>query len=222
MPRQADRTVFTNLHSLITSQWLEIFQIQLEAVLQQANNFADLLTVSILAVRREAHDLAFVSILVVSDEIANHRVERPQRVWQKNAIENFDLISFTAGHHGRDEIPRTVITETRGLLPWRAVIGACDVGDMVFEVMFLKTRSFRVSMQRLSISERTSRRAASAAEAVSNLRFLLDSPPRIELFWTDWRRCPGPPQRDQYPECWRCDGLQARFNCERRKTRQNA
>ena len=67
---------------------------------------------------------------------------------KEDAFEHFDLVAFAAGHHGRDEISGTVVAEAGGFLPGRTVVGAGDVGDVVLEVMFLKTELRGVGIER--------------------------------------------------------------------------
>ena len=108
------------------------------------------MAVSIFAVRRQAHYFAFVPVLRVTDELADHRIETTQRVWEKDAIQHLDVVALTARHHRRDEITRAVIAEARRLLPRRAVIRAGDVRDVMFEMMFLKAKLRRLDVERLA------------------------------------------------------------------------
>ena len=85
--------------------------------ISKAENLSNFLAVSIISVRREAHHFAFIAVLAVANELANHGVEAAERVRQKNAVEHLDLIAFTPGHHGGNEITGTVITETSSPLP---------------------------------------------------------------------------------------------------------
>src|SRR6266566_4145959 len=107
MARKADSTIGQDLHSLIAAKRLEIFEIELEVAVLQA------------------------------DELTDHGVKTAERVRQKHTIQDFDVISFTARHHGRNEVAGAVVAETCGPFPRRAVIGAGDVGDVMLEMMFL-------------------------------------------------------------------------------------
>src|SRR6266567_6196330 len=140
MARQFHRSVRQDLHSLIAAQRLEVAQVKLETAILWRHNFADLVAVSIFTVGSEAHDLAFIAVFAVSDEFANHGIDAAQRVRQEDAVENFNLAAFATGHHRGNEIAGPVVAESRGLLPWRAVVGAGDVGDVVFEMVLLKTQ----------------------------------------------------------------------------------
>src|SRR5579862_382099 len=137
------------LHALIAPEWYEIFQVQMEAAILWCHHFADLIAIRLLAVGRKAHHLAFIAVLCVPDEFTNHRIDAAERVRKEDTIENFNFVAFAARHHGGNEIAGTVIAEARGLLPWRAVIGAGDVGDVVLEVVLLKTKLSGVNIKGL-------------------------------------------------------------------------
>src|ERR1700689_36867 len=85
MPCQAHRSVRQHLHPLSTPQRLEVTHVQLEAAILQRDYFSNLVDVSVFAVRREPHHLAFIAILSIADEIADHGVETAQRVRQEYA-----------------------------------------------------------------------------------------------------------------------------------------
>src|SRR5579859_4840296 len=70
-------------------------------------------------------------------------------MWEKNAIQNFDLIAFAVRHHGRDKIAGAVIAESGRLVPGRAVVGAGDMGKMVFEMVLAKPEARRIDIQRI-------------------------------------------------------------------------
>src|ERR1022692_1286043 len=105
------------MHALIAAQGLEETAIEVEAAISQANNVVQLVAICVLAVGREAHHLAFISVLLVADELANHGIETAQRVGQENAIEYLNPIAFAAGHHGGNEVSGAVVTEARGFIP---------------------------------------------------------------------------------------------------------
>ncbi len=140
MPRQAHGAVRQDLHPLIASQGLEVSEIKLEAAVLYRDGLADLLAVCVLAVGSQAHDLAFIAILVVADEFADHRVEAAEGVGEEHAVEHFDVVALATRHHGGDEVAGTVVAQPGGLLPRRTVVSAGDVGDVVFEVMLLKAK----------------------------------------------------------------------------------
>src|SRR3954447_14181812 len=100
MPGQCNRAVRLDLHSLIAADGLEVIQVKLRAGGASHEQLANLLAVSIFAVWRQSHDLAFVAIFVVADEFANHRVEASKGMRQKNAIEDVDITALASRHHG--------------------------------------------------------------------------------------------------------------------------
>src|SRR5579862_1819857 len=67
---------------------------------------------------------------------------------QKNAIEHFNLVTFTTRHHRKHEITRTVIAESDHLLPGGAIIGARNMRYVLFKVMLLKTQLRHVDIER--------------------------------------------------------------------------
>src|SRR5215467_5970463 len=91
---QAHRSIRQHLHTLVAAERLEVTEVELKAIILRRNDFADFIEVGGLAVRRKPHDLAFVTVLRIADELADHRVHAAKRVRQKNAIENLDLISL--------------------------------------------------------------------------------------------------------------------------------
>src|SRR5437870_13845166 len=64
-----------NLHSLVAAKRLEIIKIELEAAVFEPNNFANLAAIRVLAIRREAHDLALIAVFLIADEFADNSVE---------------------------------------------------------------------------------------------------------------------------------------------------
>src|SRR6266403_575166 len=101
MPRQPDSSIGQHPHSLIAPQWLEVVEVELKTSVSKKGNFTHPPTISRLAIRSKP------------DDFANHGVKAAQRVWQIDSIENFNLVIFATGHHGRDKIARAVITEAR-------------------------------------------------------------------------------------------------------------
>ena len=83
---------------------MEEIEIKLESGGAGHEQLAYLLDVCVLAVRSESHDLAFVSVLVVADELANHGVEAAERVRQEDPVENVDVSAVTMSHHRGNEI----------------------------------------------------------------------------------------------------------------------
>src|SRR6266480_6863671 len=72
MPRQPDGSIGQHPHSLITSQRLEVVEIQLETSIPNNRNFTNLPTIRWLAIRSESHHFAFVTVFLVTDEFVNH------------------------------------------------------------------------------------------------------------------------------------------------------
>src|ERR1044071_2500181 len=138
MASQAHGTVGQHLHPLITAKRLEVAEIELKPAVLRRHDLRSLTTIGVLAVRCESPNFAFIAIFRVADELANHGVDAAQRMRKKSALQHFDLITLAARHHRRNEVTGTVITEASRLLPWRAVVRARNVGDVVFEMVLLK------------------------------------------------------------------------------------
>src|SRR5580704_2449019 len=119
MPRQAHRSIRQDLHPLIAAQRLEVTEIEMESTVFGYDDLAKLVAIliSVLAIRGEAHHFALVAVFRVADEFADHGVKAAKRVRQKHAVEHFDFVALTAGHHGGDEVAGTVVAEPRRLLP---------------------------------------------------------------------------------------------------------
>src|SRR5581483_10822821 len=64
-----------DLHSLGAAQRFEILQVEMEVAVPEADDISHFAAEGVLSVRRQPHDFAFVSILLVTDELANHGVE---------------------------------------------------------------------------------------------------------------------------------------------------
>ena len=103
MASQPNRAIGQHLHALIAAQRLEVGEIKLETAVSRGDNLRNLTAVRIFAIRRQAHDLAFVPVLRVADEFTDHRIETAQRVGEKDAIQHLDVVPLTARHHGRHE-----------------------------------------------------------------------------------------------------------------------
>src|SRR5579859_7374924 len=114
MPRQLDRPIRLDPHALIAAERFEKVEIQRKSRIPGHQQFANLFAVSVAAIGRKAHDFAFIAIVAVSDELANHRIKAPQRMGQEYSIEHLDVSAFATRHHGGDEISRSVVAETGG------------------------------------------------------------------------------------------------------------
>src|SRR5690348_11603030 len=99
-----DDAIARDLHSLVAAERHEVIEIQLEVSVPRKDDFADGLAVSVTAIGGEAHDLAFIAILLVADELAHHGVKAAQGVGNENAVEHLDFISLAACEHGGHEI----------------------------------------------------------------------------------------------------------------------
>jgi len=64
----------------------EVVEIQLKAARNQIDSFANVFKVSIFPVGRQTHNFAFVDVLLVADEFANHGVEAAKGVRQEDTV----------------------------------------------------------------------------------------------------------------------------------------
>ena len=149
MARQLNGSVWQHLHTLVAAERLEIAQIKLKATIFRRYDLADLFAISVFAVRSKSHHFAFIAVFAIADEFANHGIETAQRVRKEYAVEHFNLVALTAGHHRGNKIARTVIAESSRLFPRRTVVRAGDVGDVVFEMVLLKTELRGIDIKRL-------------------------------------------------------------------------
>jgi len=70
-------------------------------------------------------------------------------VRQEERREHFDLTASQRAIMVETKSPETVVTETCGLVPRRAVVSAGDVRDVMFEVMLLETERLGIDFQSL-------------------------------------------------------------------------
>src|SRR5437763_9108563 len=147
VPSQVNRTVGHYLHSLVAADGHEVVEIQMEVAVAKLDDLAQGIAVGVLAVWGKPHYLAFVTIFLVADELAQHGVEAAQRMREKDTVKHFNVVSFAARHHGRHEVTGTVIAESCGSLPRRTVVGAGDVSEMVLEMMLLEAQFLRIDLQ---------------------------------------------------------------------------
>src|SRR5260370_38587337 len=115
--RQLHSAIRQDLDSLIAAERLEIAKIQSESAVRRRRDLADLVAIRVLPIRRQSHDLAFVAVVAVADEFANHGVNAAQRVRKKDAIKNLNFVAFATGHHRRNKVARTVIAESGCFFP---------------------------------------------------------------------------------------------------------
>src|SRR5579859_791547 len=138
VPGQLNGPVGQHLHALIAAQWLEITQVELKPAALCGDDPVDLADIGFCAVGCQPHDLALISVLCIADEFANHGIEATQRVRKKDTLQHINLIALTACHHGGDEISGTVVAETGGLFPGRAIVSARDMRNVMLQTVLLK------------------------------------------------------------------------------------
>src|SRR5579864_7752177 len=99
MARQLHCSIGLDLHAFVAAQRLEKIQIKPETRIAGHKQLANLLAIPVAAIRGKAHDLAFISVFVVADELADHGVETAERVRQEHAIKHVNFASFASRHH---------------------------------------------------------------------------------------------------------------------------
>src|SRR5580693_7306109 len=72
MPRQTNLAVWQHLHALIAAQRFEETVVEVKVSVPQTDYLAKLVAEPVGAIGREPHDLTFVSVLGIADELANH------------------------------------------------------------------------------------------------------------------------------------------------------
>src|ERR1017187_10957027 len=102
-------------------------EVKLETAIPRRHDLADLIAISLFAIGCKTHDFAFIAVLAVADELANHGVNAAQRVRKEDAVENFNLIAFATSHHRRNKIAGSIVAEAGSFLPRGTIIGARDV-----------------------------------------------------------------------------------------------
>src|SRR5215471_17500391 len=99
MSGETDCAIRQDLHSLIAAERLKVAEIQLKSVTVGGNDFLNLAAICISPVRSKTHDFAFITVLAVPDEFANHGVKASERVRKENAIEDVNLITLAPSGH---------------------------------------------------------------------------------------------------------------------------
>src|ERR1700688_601087 len=86
MACQTYRSIRQDLHPLITAQGFEVTQVQLKTAVFRRDNLRDLIAVRVPTIRCKAHDFAFVAVLRIADEFANHGIDAAERVRKEYAV----------------------------------------------------------------------------------------------------------------------------------------
>src|SRR5205823_8774758 len=119
VPSQVNRTVGHYLHALVAAEGHEVVEIQMEVTVTKLDDLAQGIAICLPTIWGKPHNFAFITILFIADELTQHGVEAAQRMREKHTVKDFNVISFAARHHGRNEITGTVIAESCGSLPRR-------------------------------------------------------------------------------------------------------
>src|ERR1051325_9196742 len=83
-----------HLHSL--SMMAKVIEVETKlSVLFNANDVAKLANESRLAIRRESHHLAFVTVVWKAEELRRRRINDAGRVWVFNLAQHLDRVSLT-------------------------------------------------------------------------------------------------------------------------------
>src|SRR5690348_11308583 len=72
---QLDRTVFLNGHALRAAERHEVIEIKMKGPVVKRNDLANGIAISRPSIRGEAHHLAFIAILAITEKFAKHGIE---------------------------------------------------------------------------------------------------------------------------------------------------
>src|SRR5437870_6017495 len=93
----------------------EIIEIKLEPSLgPQANQASEEIVVAGLAVGGQAHYLSLISIVVLANELANHRIQNAERMREQSSVKHFDLILPSQGGQSRRKVAESVRAQNSG------------------------------------------------------------------------------------------------------------
>jgi hypothetical protein len=91
-----------------------------------------------LAIRRKAHDFAFVAVVGKPEELSRRSVQYSSRVRVLHLAENIYRIRFANGPHCRDEIAKTIDREQGGTCERRDEETARKMGTMMLDIVKLR------------------------------------------------------------------------------------
>src|SRR5260370_29469807 len=95
----------------------EVIEIELEAPtrLETDNAFKEIV-IGGLAVGSKAHDLAFIAVLIVADELADHSVDNSQGMGKENTVQDLDVGATAQGSQRRRKVAEAVDAQDSRLI----------------------------------------------------------------------------------------------------------
>src|SRR5262249_19422801 len=130
------RRAFIPAHVYTFRVMPEKFEIQPElSFVFSANYLAKLIDESWHAVRRETHDLSFVSIVWEPQKLSGRCVQDPCRVRIFNLAKHVNRVVIACGPHRRDEVAEAIDRQKRRTLKRRDVKTTGEMSAMMFDIV---------------------------------------------------------------------------------------
>ena len=107
------------------------------AILANAHNLAHLVEVDRLAIGRQPHHLALVTIFGKAQPLGDGGVEDAQRVGEVDLVQHLQLVALAHPPHGAVKVAHAIDREDGRLREGGDEKGAGHVGAMVFDVVKL-------------------------------------------------------------------------------------
>src|SRR5687767_283123 len=114
----------------------EVVEVQPElSVFFGADDVTKLIYKTRPAVRREAHDLAFIAVMWKPEKLSRSRVDDAGGMWVLNVTQYVDRVSFAGRPHRGDEVSESIDRKQCCLLERRYEKAAREMCAMMFDVV---------------------------------------------------------------------------------------
>src|SRR5947209_15708905 len=129
----------------------KVIQVQLEASLRpELHEAIEKVLVDRTSIRRQAHDLAFVAVAGVTDELAHHRVKDAQRVREQHAVENLNACAVADRRQGGGKVAEAVHAENGGAVEVRYEETTGSMAQVVFDIVNVRAQPVRLYPKRFA------------------------------------------------------------------------
>ena len=123
------------LHRHLARPVPEVREVELEAAIDgEADEPGDAVGVDRPAIRRQAHHLELVAVVLEAEVLRQGEIEQPERVGKPGAREDVEAVAASVAHRGTDEVAEAVDGAAGGFGHPAGVVGARQVGGMMLHV----------------------------------------------------------------------------------------
>lgn len=126
-------TVPAHDHALIVMG--EVTEVEADLIVMSADDVADLLEESRLAVSGESHHLVLVAILGEAEELGEGGVEETEGVREADGAADVDVVAAADAPHDAAEVAEAIDGDDGGLIERRTEEGAGEVGAVMLDEM---------------------------------------------------------------------------------------